>query len=89
MVETPAITSAPMSNAVIALRWRLTSCWRARQTAGGSITRTRIDKRWIGLHGPHRRMMWMKNELIATVSISVAHDHPIRRCGIVPFGAES
>jgi len=31
----------------------------------------------------------MKNELIATVSISVAHDHPIRRCGIVPFGAES
>jgi len=31
----------------------------------------------------------MKNELIATVSISVAHDHPIRRCRIVPFGAES
>jgi hypothetical protein len=31
----------------------------------------------------------MKNELIATISINAAHDQPISRCGIVPFGAES
>jgi hypothetical protein len=31
----------------------------------------------------------MKSELIATVSINTAHNQPTRRCGIVPFGAES
>ena len=43
----------------------------------------------MGLHGPHSRIVWMKSELPATVSISAAHTQPQRRCGIVPFGAES
>src|SRR5260221_10376192 len=47
------------------------------------------DSRWIGLHGPHSRISWMKNELTTTVSISAAQIQPNRRCGIVPFGAAS
>jgi len=38
---------------------------------------------------PQSRIVWMKNELIATISVSVTHDQPIRRCGIGPFGAVS
>ena len=42
-----------------------------------------------GLHGPHSRIVWMKNELTTTASISPAQTQPNRRCGIVPFGADS
>src|SRR5437899_9688784 len=48
-----------------------------------------IDKRWIGLNGPHSRIVWIKNELSTTVSISPAQTQPTVRCGIVPFGAAS
>jgi hypothetical protein len=50
---------------------------------------TKIDRRWIGLHGPHIRIWWMKKELTQTTSISAAHTQPTLRCGKVPFGAES
>ena len=31
------------------------------------MKRTRIDSRWIGLHGPNMRMSWIQNELMATL----------------------
>ena len=65
------------------------SCRRAWITASGNVTNTKIESRWIGLHGPHNRIVWMNKELTATVSISKTHDQPIIRCGIVPFGAVS
>ena len=34
------------------------------------MTSVNSDKRWIGLHGPHSRITWIKSELMATVSIS-------------------
>ena len=38
-----------------------------------------MDSRWIGLHGPHIRILWMNKELTATVSISTTQGQPIRR----------
>src|SRR5258705_6847809 len=55
------------------------SCRRACSTASGNVTNTRMDSRWIGLHGPHIRILWMNKELTATVSINRTHDQPIRR----------
>src|SRR5579864_4404351 len=43
----------------------------------------------MGLNGPHRRIVWMKNEVTTIVSISNTHTQPTRRCGIVPLGAAS
>ena len=78
-----------MNNISIAMRCCATSCRRACITASGNVTSTRIDSRWIGLHGPHSRILWMNKELTAMVSINMTQDQPIRRCGIVPFGAVS
>jgi hypothetical protein len=88
-VNPPAITRAPVNNISIAMRCCAMSCRRACITASGNVTKTRMDSKWIGLHGPRSRIVWMNNELTATVSISMTHDQPIRRCGIVPFGAVS
>src|ERR1700730_15450269 len=88
-VKIPAMTNAPTNRLIIARRCLRTSCCRARHTASGSIARVKIDSKWIGLNGPHSRIVWMKNELSTTASISTAQIQPIARCGIVPFGAAS
>src|ERR1700731_4019128 len=86
-VKIPAISNAPTNRPSIARRCLRTSCCRARHTASGSIARVKIDSKWIGLNGPHSRIVWMKNELSTTASISPAQIQPNVRCGIVPFGA--
>ena len=44
--------------------------------ASGSIASVNSDSRWIGLNGPHSRIVWIKNELTTTASISDAHNQP-------------
>jgi hypothetical protein len=55
-VNSPAITSAPANMVIMALRCAITRWWRACSTATGSVTRVKIDSKWIALHGPHIRM---------------------------------
>ena len=49
----------------------------------------------VTIFGPNQYAGWLVPRVImqaingATLSISAAHDQPIRRCGIVPFGAAS
>ena len=47
------------------------------------------DSRWIGLHGPHSLMPWIRNEEALITSISTTQTHPRVRCGNVPLGAAS
>src|SRR5262245_6206114 len=46
-----------------------------------SMTGTKIDSRWIGLNGPTRRISWIQNALMATITISSTHpaDGPVRQ----------
>ncbi len=51
---------------------------RACQIASGKVASTSRNNKWIGLHGPHSRMVWINSELAATSSISAAHDQPTK-----------
>jgi hypothetical protein len=59
-------------SAVITLRCLTTRWLRACQTASGTVTSTRIDKRWIGLKRPKRRICWIQKLEMAMTSISAA-----------------
>ena len=37
-----------------------------------AFTSAKIDSRWMGLQGPHRRISWIQNELTATINIRAA-----------------
>jgi hypothetical protein len=36
----------------------------ARAKPSGSLTSVKIDRRWIGIHGPQSFSSWMKNERV-------------------------
>ena len=62
---------APVALDVVAMR----APYGDRQQDQG----TKIDSRWIGLQGPHNRIWWTQNELIATTAISATQSHPSAR----------
>lgn len=88
-VKAPAITRAPRNIEIIALRCAGTRCLWAASTASGKVTRVKIDSKWIGLQGPQALIWLIRNEAMATASMSNTHIHPTKRWGIVPFGAAS
>ena len=47
----------------------------------------KIASRWIGLHGPHSLISWMKNALTPTIVISTTQIQPTVRCGNGAFGS--
>jgi hypothetical protein len=68
-VKSPAITRAPRKtdHGLAVTGDRVAS----RMPHGKRhIARVKIANRWIGLHGPHKRISWMKNALMLTAAIS-------------------
>src|SRR6202165_3871091 len=86
-VNAPAMTRAPRKREIMARRCSATR-WRcAAHTASGRGISVKIDSRGIGLHGPHSRIWWIRNELSATASMRPTKIQPMVRWGMVPFGA--
>ena len=61
-VNKPASSSAPAKIEIIVIRWARTLCRRAASTPTTSMMGANTDSRWIGLHGPHSRMPWIRND---------------------------
>jgi len=45
-------------------------------TATASMMGVNTDRMWIGLHGPHKRMPWIRNEDALITSINATQIHP-------------
>jgi hypothetical protein len=62
---------------------------RAALTPRHSITSTNSDRRWIGLNGPHSRIVQMNRPEAATVAIRATQTRPSARCSRSPLVRKS
>jgi hypothetical protein len=49
----------------------------------------RIDRRWIGLHGPRSLISWIASDVMTMIVIKPTHAHPMTRWRRAPLGAAS